>query len=75
MRDRAGTSGIDPALTLTVLGLVAAQRWKRVTADEGAIETGTTLAISWSGPKDAPTAAPPGIDLPAGDKARGGARF
>jgi hypothetical protein len=40
----------DPELTVTVLRLVAAQRWKPVIGDERAVETETTLAISWSGP-------------------------
>ena len=43
-------TGHDPELTLTVLRLVAVQRWKPVISDERAVATETTLAISWSGP-------------------------
>ena len=39
----------DPKLTVTVLRVMAAQRWKPVIEDGSALDTETTLAISWSG--------------------------
>jgi len=47
VRERAVT---DPEPKLAVPRLVAARRGKPVIGNERAIETETTLAISWSGP-------------------------